>query len=404
MRRIAALFIIGVILSCSLCSCSSGSNDVGFDADDIMIMQRNSVYENVYNHGEFYSDNNGSLRFFDFTSMVSAPICSKPNCTHTDESECTSFGLDNHPALIGDKIYYFTTNLEYDDDNKPKYVTSLHSANVDGSGRVLVSSIDNISLWKSNDAYIYNNVIYFVADKMALDEGTMMFDSGTKCICSCDYTTGEFKIYGEFEEGYSTGIMLRGYYKDKLYCVLSYLDQENPYLNLSAEELNNSFEEIYAWETEHIVYEVYSLDIDTGEVLPSDIPEKFDTRSNMFARDGYFVYSDDTGMYAIDYNGNETSFPGEEIDKISAKMVNGIFIQFTSKKAYNLSTGEVFDIKSPDGLTDYEINDLELKDYIRDEGSEYGNYIFSYIEISDDGSSARNYISIPENELIVPNE
>ena len=64
----------------------------------------------------------------------------------------------------------------------------------------------------------------------------------------------------------------------------------------------------------------------------------------------------------------------------------------------------MFDIKFPDGLTDYEINDLELKDYIRDEGSEYGNYIFSYIEISDDGSSVRNYISIPENELIVPNE
>lgn len=124
----------------------------------------------------------------------------------------------------------------------------------------------------------------------------------------------------------------------------------------------------------------------------------------MFARDGYFVYSDDTGMYAIDYNGNETSFPGEKIDKMSAKIVNGVFIQFTSKKAYNLSTGEVFDIKFPDGLTDYEINDLELKDYIRDEGSEYGNYIFSYIEISDDGSSVRNYISIPENELIVPNE
>lgn len=184
----------------------------------------------------------------------------------------------------------------------------------------------------------------------------------------------------------------------------TYLDQENPYLNLSAEELNNSFEEKFAWETEHIVCEVYSLGIDTGEVLPSDIPEKFDARSNMFARDGYFVYSDDTGMYAIDYNGNETSFPGEKIDKMSAKIVNGVFIQFTSKKAYNLSTGEVFDFKFPDGLTDYEINDLELKDYIRDEGSEYGNYIFSYIEISDDGSSVRNYISIPENELIVPNE
>ena len=110
------------------------------------------------------------------------------------------------------------------------------------------------------------------------------------------------------------------------------MDQENPYLNLSAEELNNSFEEKFAWETEHIVCEVYSLGIDTGEVLPSDIPEKFDARSNMFARDGYFVYSDDTGMYAIDYNGNETSFPGEKIDKMSAKIVNGVFYSIHIEK------------------------------------------------------------------------
>lgn len=106
--RFLAMFVSGVMLLGLLCSCASESDDTdnysSVDRDDIIIMQRNSVYENVNNHGEFYSNGIGSLRYFDFMSMVSAPICSKPNCTHTDENECTSFGMNNHPALIGDNI------------------------------------------------------------------------------------------------------------------------------------------------------------------------------------------------------------------------------------------------------------------------------------------------------------
>ena len=166
--RFLAMFVSGVMLLGLLCSCASESDDTdnysSVDRDDIIIMQRNSVYENVNNHGEFYSNGIGSLRYFDFMSMVSAPICSKPNCTHTDENECTSFGMNNHPALIGDNIYYFTSEFIYGDDNNLKCVTYLNRANVDGSGRVQVSSIDGIDVWRPYDAYIYDNVIYFTAD------------------------------------------------------------------------------------------------------------------------------------------------------------------------------------------------------------------------------------------------
>lgn len=405
--RFLAMFVSGVMLLGLLCSCASESDDTdnysSVDRDDIIIMQRNSVYENVNNHGEFYSNGIGSLRYFDFMSMVSAPICSKPNCTHTDENECTSFGLDNHPTLIDDKIYYFTYELTYGDDNKPKYVTYLNHANVDGSGRVQVSSIDGIMVWKPNDAYIYDNVIYFTADKMTLDESTMMFDSSTKCICSCDYSTGKFEIYEEYDKGYSPNIFIQGYYKDKIYFIFSYYDEEDPYINLPFEEYDKVIAEAYEWGNEHSVTEVYTLDINTKEIALSDLTNKMSIDTGIVARDGYLIYDDDEGMHAIDYNGNETVIPGESITGLGTIIVNDTLIQKSVNKAYNLKTGEVYGLRFPDTLSENEIIGLSLKDYIKDEGSEYGEYVFGY-SVTVDGLLDYTYIRIPENELIVPNE
>lgn len=405
LRKGIAMFVSCVMLLSLLCSCASESDDTdnysSVDRDDIIIMQRNSVYENVNNHGEFYSNGIGSLRYFDFMSMVSAPICSKPNCTHTDENECTSFGMNNHPALIGDNIYYFTSEFIYGDDNNLKCVTYLNRANVDGSGRVQVSSIDGIDVWRPYDAYIYDNVIYFTADKVTLDESTMMFDSNTKCICSCDYSTGEFKIYGELSEKYNPNMLMRGYYKDKIYFTFSYCDEEDPYKYISLEEFNEVFVEMYEWTREHTITEVYTLDINTKEIAQSDIVS--DNNSSMFARDGYLIYSNNEGLHAIDYNGNETVIPGESVTSLGSKIVNDMLIQISKRKAYNLKTGEEFDLKFPDTLSEYDISSLILKDYIKDDDSEYGEYVFGY-SVTVDGLLDYTYIRIPENELIVPNE
>lgn len=401
------MFVSCVMLLSLLCSCASESDDTdnysSVDRDDIIIMQRNSVYENVNNHGEFYSNGIGSLRYFDFMSMVSAPICSKPNCTHTDENECTSFGMNNHPALIGDNIYYFTSEFTYGDDNSPKCVTYLNRANVDGSGRVQVSSIDGIYVWRPYDAYIYDNVIYFTADKMTLDESTMMFDSNTKCICSCDYSTGEFKIYGELSEKYNPNMFMHGYYKDKIYFTFSYCDEEDPYKYISLEEFNEAFVEMYEWTREHTITEVYTLDINTKEIALSDLTNKMSIDTGIVARDGYLIYDDDEGMHAIDYNGNETVIPGESITGLGTIIVNDTLIQKSVNKAYNLKTGEVYGLRFPDTLSENEIIGLSLKDYIKDEGSEYGEYVFGY-SVTVDGLLDYTYIRIPENELIVPNE
>ena len=158
---------------------------------------------------------------------------------------------------------------------------------------------------------------------------------------------------------------------------------------------------MYEWTREHTITEVYTLDINTKEIAPSDIVG--DNNSPMFARDGYLIYSDDEGMHAIDYNGNETVIPGESVTSLGAKIVNDMLIQISKRKAYNLKTGEEFDLKFPDTLSEYDISSLILKDYIKDEGSEYGEYVFGY-SVTVDGLLDYMYIRIPENELIVPNE
>ena len=108
-------------------------------------------------------------------------------------------------------------------------------------------------------------------------------------------------------------------------------------------------------------------------------------------------------MHAIDYNGNETVIPGESITGLGTIIVNDTLIQKSVNKAYNLKTGEVYGLRFPDTLSENEIIGLSLKDYIKDEGSEYGEYVFGY-SVTVDGLLDYTYIRIPENELIVPNE
>ena len=72
-------------------------------------------YDNFFNDGELYCDSPyARLNFFDFNSMQNAIVCPQPNCPHTDQGSCSSFGMMNHPMIYGDRLYYFTTDIGYD--------------------------------------------------------------------------------------------------------------------------------------------------------------------------------------------------------------------------------------------------------------------------------------------------
>ncbi len=103
------------------------------------------TYGNADEHGELYTDNQERLNFIDFETMNTALLCSKPNCTHTNENECSAFGMDNHPILHGGKLYFFDVETSFDGDEVTD-TTSVYKAEPDGTNRVKISDIEGLSL------------------------------------------------------------------------------------------------------------------------------------------------------------------------------------------------------------------------------------------------------------------
>ncbi len=95
------------------------------------------TYGNADEKGELYTDSEDRLYFFDFDTMQSAVLCSKPNCPHTNENECSAFGMSNHPILYGDKLYFFNVETNFNGDEITD-TTTIYKAEPDGTNRVKV--------------------------------------------------------------------------------------------------------------------------------------------------------------------------------------------------------------------------------------------------------------------------
>ena len=89
-----------------------------------------SPYINICQNGELYT-NGERLLFCDFETMRTAFICPNPNCTHTDESECSAFGMDNHPILYNNNLYYLKAEIYKDRDLGYRYLTYIYKADTE---------------------------------------------------------------------------------------------------------------------------------------------------------------------------------------------------------------------------------------------------------------------------------
>lgn len=102
MNKILRLFLAGM-LAFPLTGCAN--NNSASPENNVHIVWN---FGNADERCELFIDNNTErLYFMDFETMDSALLCSKPNCTHSNEDECSAFGMRNHPILYGDKLYFF---------------------------------------------------------------------------------------------------------------------------------------------------------------------------------------------------------------------------------------------------------------------------------------------------------
>lgn len=205
----ASIFILFVSILFIFSSCGSAGTD-----DETLYYV--SPSEIAYKNGMFrVADGIGMLEFLDFDSMVTAPICPKPNCSHTDPSTCSALGINGVRFIYDDKLWWFDNDTVY--ENGEIHVFSpLYSADVDGTNRVKVAVLDGMYVL-SPSVYVKNGKTYFEARNFGRDNKSGNSTGYDKVyLYSYDFENKEFTELFAVKEGYHAEISIIGRYENSL--------------------------------------------------------------------------------------------------------------------------------------------------------------------------------------------
>lgn len=359
--RIKALKCVAlvVLMALTLTSCGDKPKDI---AETYII----SNYTNNPGVGEFFTDSMERLNFCDFSSMNTAIICPNPNCSHTNEKSCSSYGMGNHPILFDQSIYFFDTEFVFSGDNTSANMI-IYKANTDGTNRSVVHTEKGISLYAYSRMIIHKNIAYFPAQDIEFDEGNSTgFE--TAYLCSFDLSSGKFKKITEIYSGYSGACWIYGVYNDKIYMDVGASDIKIDYSDLDAIIKDEESEDS---EDSYMCY-----NIPEGEFVKSDIP------NFVFVNEDYFIYNDESTVI-LDKNGDIALEIDAENTDFALSVVNG--------KLFLEHDGVCYDIESK---KKYKLNNsgCEIISYFNDQ------YILRYPNESD--NVAYSYKAMSESELI----
>lgn len=187
------------------------------------------TYDNADERGELFRDNDDRLYFMDFETMNSAVLCSKPNCTHKNEEECSAFGMSNHPILYGDKLYFFDVETNFDGDEVTD-TTTVYKADPDGTNRVKVCEINGLALLEYTRMLIVGGKAYFSMDKTGWNEDkTASSGYNEVWFCGFDLSTGTFERIEKLHEGWCSSSWIFGLYDGKIFFSYAYSEEKIPY-------------------------------------------------------------------------------------------------------------------------------------------------------------------------------
>ncbi len=354
------IFIFAALFIMTAC----GAEKKADYAEGYETARRNSRFSNLNLNGMFYSeDYDGDdfmaqrLWFFDFDSMKSALMCSKPNCRHNDPDICTSFGMDFHPTVVGNSLYFFRYNSEWDKDENLHVYKDIYKAELDGSSRIKYDTLEDVDYIQ--DLVMKGSVAYFTTIEEEHEPHTgVATGDGETYICSYDFTNKEYNKWQLTD--YPALPSILGEYNGGLYI----------------RDYNSIF---------------LRFDLETGEITDWDMPlssiNEYDAYKPMFASGGYYGYMDGDNAVIVDSEGNEMVYENYELpDNIAVLPVNGYFFN-TDGTAIDLSTGEIL-----------EINKGVIPKY---------NYVLcyhdgSYIIYSEFGGD--NFKKVPEDEMFKRSE
>lgn len=173
--------------------------------------------------GFYYSSSaevNGSsrdrLRYVDFKTGLDVVVCSKPNCLHKS-SDCGSIGIIGTVVQYEDKIYWFENNYAaLDDEGRFYSSTDLWRADLDGTNRLNVSSIDDKIIGCSN-FIVHGGKLWICAKKESFNEYGVNLRENENWLYSYDFSSGDMKSEILLTSGKDAGAYIYGVFNDKLY-------------------------------------------------------------------------------------------------------------------------------------------------------------------------------------------
>ena len=365
MKRLLTIILITVVL---FTACASNV--------DVDVMSRPSnPYLNENGNGEFYADDDRRLLYFDFGSMQSALVCSRPNCKHDDPEACSAYGMRNHPTIVDGKLYFFTTEIEWVSD---AYVTNtrIYRAETDGTGRVEIGYLENLSVAEYGNMLIKGNTAYFVGTESEFDNVNFANTGFEKSyMCSFNFKTRKLKNYGLIIEGYNSGVSLYGEYNGGIYMRSSYTDEKIDWFT------DDAMDQLIALG----VSEEYRFDLDSGEIAKNELP------APTFIGDGFYGYNDGENIVVLNSEGNKMTVEGLNMPMTIVSIpINGYIFDTTAKLALDLNSGEVKLLSS-----EIKINDI----VIAYTGGGYivkGQPVLEYRKLSDEDIFTDEISSEPE--------
>ena len=167
-----------------------------------------------YDNGAFYQID-GVTRFIDFDTMVSSPICPKPNCSHTDPDTCSALGMHYLMFVYNGALWWFTTRDEYK-DGEYRWSSDLITSDLAGTNRRKVAELKGLEIYYRS-RYIRDGKLYFTAWHRGMDKEKGISNNYDKMyLYSYDFSTNTFEELWSVDEGYGAYMNIEGCFEDRL--------------------------------------------------------------------------------------------------------------------------------------------------------------------------------------------
>lgn len=327
MKRNRLLGTIAAVIILAFPGCSK--NKPASDGGTVRLTMSKNVAESV--NGELYSDESGRLNFADFETMNTTVLCSKPNCPHTDENECSAFGMNNFPFIYGDKLYFFNTEVIFEDE-EIREDTTIFKADLDGTNRTVLYTIEGYNV-ETGYMELVGDTVYMAVMKIGWDNETGARDGAFEIrLASFDLSTNKFEMLEKICRGEcGASIIIHGSQNGKLY-----------FYQNSTDDPWNPDDPLNEQGSRHYDEDFRAFDISSGKICDTDLPEPY------CIGDGYYVYLENGATKILGEDGSEKIVKGFQLTDTIISPVNGKIIDCFTNTWLDLTNGEYGELKGFD--------------------------------------------------------